>query len=82
MMQQIQQLSLKIAAGQSSPLGCKYLGLGQAMVGGSRDANSAGCPIAGNYEHAGDMIKEQAPQMCGGQAILFDIDTLPGCSQL
>jgi len=82
MMQQIQQLSLKMASGQSSTLGCKYLGLGQAMVRVSKDANSAGCPIAGNYEHAGDMIKEQARQMCGGQTIPFDIDTLPGCRGL
>jgi hypothetical protein len=79
MMQQIQQLSLKMASSQGLSFGCKYLGLGQAIAKVSKDANSAGCQIAGNYEQAGDMIKETAGQMCRGQAIFFNINKLPAC---
>lgn len=82
MMQQIQQLSLKMASSQGLTFGCKYLGLGQAIAKVSKDANSAGCKIAGNYEQTGDMIKETAGQMCKGQAIVFDINKLSSCRQL
>lgn len=82
MMQEIQQLSLKMASSQALTFGCKYLGLGQAMVKVSKDANSVGCKVAGNHEQAGDMIKETAGQMCRGQAIAFDINKLSSCKQL
>jgi len=82
MMQEIQQLSLKMASSQGLSFGCKYLGLGQAMVKVSKDANTAGCKIAGNYEQSGEMVKETAKQICTGKTMDFDISKLPACSRL
>lgn len=79
MIQEIQQLSLNMASGQSMSFGCKYLGLGQAFAKVAQDANSDGCTIEGNYAHTGDMIKATAEQMCAGLSIAFDVNTILGC---
>jgi len=82
MIQELQQLSLKMASGQGSTFGCKYLGLGMAIAKVAKDASSVGCKTAGNAKHTADIIKKVAEQTCRGQAIYFDINKLSSCREL